>query len=76
MLSLFSRMMDYAVESHCRKDRSGRSVFIPLSRKGAWEPIPSAAQSDSPGVRREILARHTCLRRTKLDSNNSIHYFC
>jgi hypothetical protein len=33
MISLFSRMMDYAVESHFRKDRSGRLVFIPFIRK-------------------------------------------
>lgn len=33
MISLFSRMMDHAIESHFTKDRSGRLVFIPFSRK-------------------------------------------
>jgi hypothetical protein len=32
MLSLFSRMMDYAVESHFGKDRSGRLVFTPKGK--------------------------------------------
>jgi hypothetical protein len=33
MISPFSKMMDYAVEAHFRKDRSGRVVFIPFSLK-------------------------------------------
>src|SRR5580700_4227817 len=33
MISPFSRMMDYAVEAHFRKDRNGRLVFIPFSLK-------------------------------------------
>jgi hypothetical protein len=33
MISPFSKMMDYAVEAHFRKDRSGRVVFIPFSPK-------------------------------------------
>jgi hypothetical protein len=36
MISPFSKMMDYAVEGHFRKDPNGRSVFLPLiyKRKG------------------------------------------
>src|SRR5258708_27849962 len=33
MISLFSRMMDTAVEVYFRKDQSGRLVFIPFSLK-------------------------------------------
>jgi hypothetical protein len=33
MISPFSKMMDYAVDAHFRKDRSGRVVFIPFSPK-------------------------------------------
>jgi len=33
MISLFSRMMDYAVDAHFRKDRSGRLIFIPFTLK-------------------------------------------
>jgi hypothetical protein len=33
MISPFSKMMDYAVDAHFRKDRSGRVVFIPFSLK-------------------------------------------
>jgi hypothetical protein len=33
MISWFSRMMDYAVDAHFRKDRSGRLVFVPYSLK-------------------------------------------
>jgi hypothetical protein len=33
MFSAFSKMMDHAVETHFRKDRSGRLVFIPFSLK-------------------------------------------
>src|SRR6266404_5340538 len=31
MFSPFSRMMDYAVDAHFRKDHSGRLVFVPFS---------------------------------------------
>jgi hypothetical protein len=31
MFSPFSRMMDYAVDAHFRKDQSGRLVFVPFS---------------------------------------------
>jgi hypothetical protein len=36
MISPFSKMMDYAVEGHFRKDPSGRLIFLPLiyKRKG------------------------------------------
>jgi hypothetical protein len=33
MFSPFSRMMDYAVDAHFRKDQSGRLVFVPFSVK-------------------------------------------
>jgi hypothetical protein len=33
MISPFSKLMDYAVEAHFRKDRSGRLVFIPFGPK-------------------------------------------
>ncbi len=33
MISLFSRMMDHAVETHFMKDRSGRLVFVPFRLK-------------------------------------------
>jgi hypothetical protein len=33
MISPFSRMMDYAVDSHFLKDRSGRLVFVPFGLK-------------------------------------------
>jgi hypothetical protein len=33
MISPFSRIMDYAVDTQFRKDRSGRLVFVPLSLK-------------------------------------------
>src|SRR5882762_4046650 len=49
MISLFSRMMDYAVESHFGKDRSGRSVFIPFSRKGKCYFVDS--KSDEEKIR-------------------------
>lgn len=36
-MSLFSRLMDYGVESHFRKDPSGRLVFLPFGpRKKAY----------------------------------------
>jgi len=34
MISLFSRLMDHAVDAHFRKDPSGRVVFIPFTAKG------------------------------------------
>ena len=33
MISPFSRMMDYAVDTHFMKDRSGRLVFVPFGLK-------------------------------------------
>jgi hypothetical protein len=33
MISPFSKLMDYAVEAHFRKDPSGRLVFLPLISK-------------------------------------------
>jgi hypothetical protein len=33
MISPFSRMMDYVVETHFMKDRSGRLVFVPFDPK-------------------------------------------
>ena len=33
MISRFSRMMDYAVDAHFMKDRSGRLVFVPFGPK-------------------------------------------
>ena len=33
MISSFSRMMDYAVDTHFMKDRSGRLVFVPFGLK-------------------------------------------
>ena len=33
MISPFSRMMDYAVETHFMKDRSERLVFVPFGPK-------------------------------------------
>ena len=33
MISPFSRMMDYVVETHFMKDRSGRLVFVPFGPK-------------------------------------------
>ena len=46
MISMFSRMMDYAVESHFRKDRSGRLVFIPFSRKGKCYFVDSKSDEE------------------------------
>jgi hypothetical protein len=40
---IFSRMMDYAIEAHFRKDQSGRLVFIPFSRKGKGYFVESTA---------------------------------
>jgi hypothetical protein len=49
MISPFSRMMDYAVEAHFRKDRNGRLVFIPFSLKKKCYFIDS--KSDEEKIR-------------------------
>ncbi|HXQ25262.1 MAG TPA: hypothetical protein VN822_02535 [Candidatus Acidoferrales bacterium] len=49
MISPFSKMMDYAVDAHFRKDRSGRLVFIPFGRKGKCYFVDS--KSDEEKIR-------------------------
>jgi hypothetical protein len=49
MISLFSKMMDYAVDAHFRKDRSGRVVFIPFSPKRTGYFVDS--KSDEEKIR-------------------------
>ncbi len=49
MISPFSRMMDYAVDAHFRKDRSGRLVFVPFSLKGKCYFVDS--KSDEEKIR-------------------------
>src|ERR1700675_391108 len=46
MVSPFSKMMDYAVERHFRKDRSGRLVFIPFSPKEKCYFVDSKSDED------------------------------
>jgi hypothetical protein len=46
MISLFSRMMDWAVEQHFRKDASGRSVFLPLVCRGQGYFVDSKADEE------------------------------
>jgi hypothetical protein len=46
MISLFSRMMDWAVEQHFRKDASGRCVFLPLVRRGQGYFVDSKADEE------------------------------
>jgi hypothetical protein len=45
----FSKMMDYAVDTHFRKDRSGRLVFIPFTLKGKCYFVDS--ESDEEKIR-------------------------
>jgi hypothetical protein len=49
MISLFSRMMDRAVDAHFRKDPSGRVVFFPFTSKGKAYFIDS--KSDEEKIR-------------------------
>src|ERR1039457_1481751 len=49
MISLFSRMMDYAVDAHFRKDPSGRLVFVPFTSKGKTYFVDS--KSDEEKIR-------------------------
>jgi hypothetical protein len=49
MISLFSRLMDDAVESHFRKSPSGRLVFIPFRLKGKCYFVDS--KSDEEKIR-------------------------
>jgi hypothetical protein len=49
MISWFSGMMDYAVDAHFRKDRSGRLVFVPYSLKRNCYFVDS--QSDAEKIR-------------------------
>ena len=46
MVSLFSRMMDSVVELHFRKDVSGRSVFLPMVRRGQGYFVDSPADEE------------------------------
>ena len=46
MISLFSRMMDYAIESHFGKDPSGRLVFIPFGLKGKCYFVDSKSEEE------------------------------
>jgi len=49
MTSPFSRLMDYAVDAHFRKDHSGRLVFVPFSLKRKCYFIDS--KSDAEKIR-------------------------
>ncbi len=49
MFSPFSRMMDYAVDAHFRKDQSGRLVFVPFSLKRKCYFVDS--KSDAEKIR-------------------------
>jgi hypothetical protein len=46
MTSPFSRLMDYAVDAHFRKDQSGRLVFVPFSLKRKCYFIDSKSDTD------------------------------
>jgi hypothetical protein len=46
VISPFSSMMDYVVEQHFRKDASGRSVFLPLVRRGQGYVIDSKVDEE------------------------------
>jgi hypothetical protein len=43
---MFSRLMDAAVESHFKKDLSGRLIFIPFSLKGTCYFVDSKADEE------------------------------
>ena len=49
MISLFSKMMDHAVDAHFRKDPSGRVVFFPFTSKGKAYFVDS--KSDEEKIR-------------------------
>jgi hypothetical protein len=49
MISLFSRMMDYAVDAHFRKDPSGRVIFFPFTSTGKAYFVDS--KSDEEKIR-------------------------
>jgi peptidoglycan/LPS O-acetylase OafA/YrhL len=53
MISPFSRLMDYAVDAHFMKDRSGRLVFVPfgLKRKCYFVDSKSDEEKIRPFVR-------------------------
>jgi hypothetical protein len=46
MISLFSKLMDRAIESHFKKDQSGRLVFIPFSLKGKCYFVDSKSDGE------------------------------
>ncbi len=46
MISPFSKMMDYAVDTHFRKDRSGRLVFVPFGLKRKCYFVDSKSDED------------------------------
>jgi hypothetical protein len=49
MISMFSRLMDHAVDRHFKKDQSGRLVFIPFTLKGKCYFVDS--KSDEEKIR-------------------------
>ena len=46
MISIFSRLMDRAVDAHFRKDGSGRLVFVPFTLKGKCYFVDSKADEE------------------------------
>jgi len=46
MISLFSRMMDRAVDSQFKKDPNGRLVFFPFTARGKAYFVDSKSDED------------------------------
>jgi len=59
MISLFSRMMDYAVDAHFRKDPSGRLVFFPFTSKGKAYFVDSTP--DEEKIRSSVKMFHSAI---------------
>src|ERR1700722_9625202 len=71
MTSPFSRLMDRAVESHFRKDPSGRLVFIPFSLKKKCYFVDS--QSDHEKLRAFIKMYRSAIGLISLLTSPSIY---
>jgi hypothetical protein len=67
MISLFSKLMDRAVEPHFRKDPSGRLVFIPFSLSGKCYFIDS--KSDEEKTRAFVKMYRSAFTLTSLIGN-------
>src|SRR5229473_3173722 len=70
MISLFSKMMDRAVDAHFWKDRSGRLVFAPSGPKGKSYFV--ASKSDEEKKRTLVKMYRTALTVITLLTSPSI----